>query len=362
MTISLCKIVKNEQAVLGRCLDSVKQVVDEIVIVDTGSSDATKEIAAQYTDCVYDFAWDDDFSAARNYSFSKATKDFILWLDADDVLLPQDGQALMQLKQTLPQDVDVVMMRYHTAFDEQGAPTFFYYRERLIRRTLPCCWKGRVHEVIEHAGQTLHSEVAVTHRSIKTSYSDRNLKIYEKQLQNGQPLTPRDAFYYGRELYYHRQFEKAEEVLSAFLEEGLGFLENNIEASKILSYCRLEKKDLRGALDALALSFRYDMPRADICCEIGGVWMQLRNYRVAAFWYELARTMPKEEKSGAFINEDCYGYLPCIQLCVCYDRLGQHEKARDFNRLAGGYRPKSKAYLQNSTYFERLFSNSEGFF
>ena len=85
ISISLCMIVKTEELVLGRCLDSVKKLVDEIVIVDTGSTDNTKNIAKEYTDKIYDFIWNDDFSAARNYSFSKGTKDFILWLDADDI-------------------------------------------------------------------------------------------------------------------------------------------------------------------------------------------------------------------------------------------------------------------------------------
>ncbi len=72
-TISLCMIVRNEEKVLARCLESVRGCVDEIVIVDTGSSDATKEIAARYTDRIYDFEWIDDFSAARNYAFEQAT-------------------------------------------------------------------------------------------------------------------------------------------------------------------------------------------------------------------------------------------------------------------------------------------------
>ena len=76
VTISLCMIVKNEEKVLARCLDSVADLVDEIIIVDTGSSDATKEIASRYTDQVYDFAWQDDFAAARNFSFSKASMDY----------------------------------------------------------------------------------------------------------------------------------------------------------------------------------------------------------------------------------------------------------------------------------------------
>ena len=75
-TISLCMIVKNEQDVLARCLSSVKEAAEEIIIVDTGSSDATKEIARQFTSKVYDYVWDDDFAAARNFSFSKATQEY----------------------------------------------------------------------------------------------------------------------------------------------------------------------------------------------------------------------------------------------------------------------------------------------
>ena len=67
-------IVKNEENVLKRCLDSIYDLMDEIIIVDTGSTDRTKEIAAEYTDKIYDFTWVYDFSAARNFSFSKADK------------------------------------------------------------------------------------------------------------------------------------------------------------------------------------------------------------------------------------------------------------------------------------------------
>ena len=105
ISISLCMIVKNEELVLGRCLDSVKNLMDEIIIVDTGSTDKTKEIASLYTNKIYDFPWINDFAAARNFSFSKATKDYIMWLDADDVLLYEDNKKLQQLKENL--DVSV---------------------------------------------------------------------------------------------------------------------------------------------------------------------------------------------------------------------------------------------------------------
>ena len=116
ISISLCMIVKNEELVLGRCLNSIKNLVDEIIIVDTGSTDKTKEIAALYTDKIYDFRWINDFSAARNYSFSKATKDYIMWLDADDVLLEEDQMKLEDLKENLDEKIDMVIMRYNVSF------------------------------------------------------------------------------------------------------------------------------------------------------------------------------------------------------------------------------------------------------
>ena len=78
ITISLCMIVKNEEKVLARCLESAKGFADEIIIVDTGSQDRTKEIARAYTEKIYDFSWKDDFSAARNESFSKASMDYCM--------------------------------------------------------------------------------------------------------------------------------------------------------------------------------------------------------------------------------------------------------------------------------------------
>ncbi len=78
ITISLCMIVKNEEQVLERCLASAAPLVDEIIIVDTGSTDRTREIALRFTDRLLHFAWIDNFSAARNYSFDAATQDYIL--------------------------------------------------------------------------------------------------------------------------------------------------------------------------------------------------------------------------------------------------------------------------------------------
>jgi len=101
MNLTLCTIVKNEEATLSRTLDSVKGVVDEIVIVDTGSGDRTREIARESGARVYDFEWCDDFAAARNESLKHARGDWILVLDADEVLVPE---IVPQIKQAIKSD------------------------------------------------------------------------------------------------------------------------------------------------------------------------------------------------------------------------------------------------------------------
>ncbi len=352
--VSLCMIVKNEEKVLGRCLDSIRKGMDEIIIVDTGSYDATKAVARKYTDKIFDFKWNDDFSSARNFSFSKATGDFILWLDADDVITEENLGRFISLKENITDGTDVYMMRYNTAFDEAGVPVFCCYRERLIRRSTPHVWKGKVHEAIEYSGRTEYSDIAVNHLSVKKEYGRRNLEIYEKQKKSGEKMTPRDCFYYGRELYYHKQFEKAEEVLSEFLKDKAGWSENKIEACRILSECFKEENDLDKAVKSLTDSFLYGIPKADICCEIGNIFFSHSEFKTAAFWFQTALSLPFEEKNGGFIRKDFENFIPCIMLCVCYDRLGDIEKAERYNIEAGKIKPYSEAYLHNLEYFKKL--------
>ena len=111
--------------------------------------------------------------------------DYTLWLDADDVLLPSDRQKLLALKAELDGTADVVMLPYHTGFDEQGRPTFFCYRERLLKTSAHFRWQGAVHECIVPRGNIRYGDAAVTHRKPPCAYSDRNLKIYENLLAKG---------------------------------------------------------------------------------------------------------------------------------------------------------------------------------
>lgn len=354
ITLSLCMIVKNEEDVLARCLNSIKDVADEIIIVDTGSNDHTKDIAFQYTDKVYDFEWIDDFSAARNYSFSKATKQYCMWLDADDILLQTDHDNLLNLKKFLSPLTDIVMMRYNTNFDENGNPIFSYFRERIIRNNKKYLWQGAIHEVITPSGNIEYSNIAVTHKKNHPSDPDRNLRIFEKLISNGKQLNAREQFYYARELYYHERYNEAIKIFEEFLSSGNGWIENNIEACKTLSYCYYNISDDNNALVSLLKSFQFDIPRAEICCDIGQHFLDRKNYNISIYWYKTALSCKRNDQSGGFIINDCYDYIPYLQLCICYDKLGDKIQANKYNELAGKCKPYSKAYLYNKQYFNKI--------
>ena len=93
--ISICIIAKNEEHTLDKCLSALKPMDCEIIFVDTGSTDSTKQIAKKYTDKIYDFTWMDDFSVARNFSISKASHDWILVIDCDEYVENFDMQQLL---------------------------------------------------------------------------------------------------------------------------------------------------------------------------------------------------------------------------------------------------------------------------
>jgi glycosyltransferase involved in cell wall biosynthesis/Tfp pilus assembly protein PilF len=141
--ISVCLIVKNEEKYLDNCLKSIKDVASEVIIVDTGSTDRTVEIAKRYTDKIYFHAWEDSFSEARNHYLKYATGDWIFQMDADEELIQEDIPVLMAaLKE---QELDAVMVQIVSKF-QKGKREAVHSFERIFRNNGLIHYEGRIHE------------------------------------------------------------------------------------------------------------------------------------------------------------------------------------------------------------------------
>lgn len=326
-TISLCMIVRDEAAVLERCLQSVAHLVDEIIIVDTGSVDETKTIAAAFTPHLYEFPWQDDFSAARNFAFSKGTGDYLFWMDADDVLPPESQQQFLERKPYF--QADMIVMPYYAALDGQNQPLFTFERERLMRRTANYQWEGAVHEVIPIRETVQREEIPIWHKKQKPRDADRNLQIYQKQIAAGIPFSPREQYYYARELMEHAAYQAAISAFSKFLADGGGWSVDCATACLCRADCYQQLQQPEAALQSVFQSFQYATPRADACYRIGQYLSAHQQLESAVFWFQLALECGKRPQVG-FCQPIYLEELPLTALCQCLLALGKTEEAKPY--------------------------------
>ncbi len=232
-TLSLCMITKNEEKNLKQCLESAKPFIDEIVIVDTGSTDKTKEIAEQFASKIFDFKWCDDFAKARNESISKATKEWIIYIDADEVIDPEDWQKIRRLTDSNEADAYILYQRNYTndkaVFDWRpndcykeckGDGFFVSPIIRLFRNNKNYSFSYKVHEavdksILENKGRIRDCQIPVHHygylkaQDIISAKRDKYLELGLKQIEET-PANPRP--YYEVAMIYKNtgQYDKAE--------------------------------------------------------------------------------------------------------------------------------------------------------
>src|SRR5438552_1743970 len=166
-------IVKNEEANLPACLESVRGLFDEIIIVDTGSTDRTKEIAAAFGAKVFEFTWVDSFAAARNECLRHATGNWIFWMDADDRLDEANRQKLLALFANLDKKTTAFVMRCVCPPAADTGIATEVQHVRLFRNHSQIRWEHRVHEQILPAVRRVGREVRFTDVAIAhTGYLD----------------------------------------------------------------------------------------------------------------------------------------------------------------------------------------------
>ncbi len=209
--ISACLIVKNEEHNLERCLQSLQGAVDEIVLLDTGSTDQTVDIATRMGARVLHFEWCDDFSAARNESLRHALGDWIIWVDGDDELILSEPNALRQLCSASPRPEWGYWVNVRSPYGETGDQEVVVRHWRIFPNHKDVWFRGRIHEepwppvAIEPSQIGEQSAVSVDHwgyvprGDLMERKSERNRRLLELSLQE-EPWQPLHYYNLGRQM------------------------------------------------------------------------------------------------------------------------------------------------------------------
>lgn len=206
ITLSACMIVRNEEDLFAGCLESIKDCVDEIIVVDTGSDDKTKEIAKSFGAKVYDQPWEGDFSKHRNYSMSLATSDWLLVIDADERIHSEDISLVRQMLEDCG-DADTVSAEISNVYGKEGLETKFHSM-RFFRREAKIQYDGIVHNrsIISDEMVQRRSQVRIIHLGYDLSPEkmekkfERTKSLLDKQLKK----TPDDPFVLQNYAWIHR--------------------------------------------------------------------------------------------------------------------------------------------------------------
>ncbi|MBE1447428.1 glycosyltransferase [Paenibacillus sp. OAS669] len=349
-TVSLCMIVKNEERYLRKCLDSVKGFVDEIIIVDTGSTDRTLEIANEFNAKVSAFEWIHDFSAARNFAIQQASCDYILQLDADEYL--EDGATLQE---DIASDKDYYSVTIKNHKSDGGS--FAHQAVRLFKNRAELHYIGKLHEHLNilDPSLTLSSGDAsslINHLGYlddtvqEKNKVERNYEIMLKELEANP--SPYSLYNMGKVCMSQRKYE-----------EALNYFKKSYELADNMSYvyylfCYM--------LNCLRFLHRYEegISLAKVLIDRQPLYLD--------FHYELARLyeeygclqdaeivlqhclsdQPWSEKKVA--NEGANGYLSFYRLACIYDKQGRSGEAFEavFEAIQSNpvYQPAIKLYLR----------------
>ncbi|MCR5619362.1 MAG: glycosyltransferase family 2 protein [Lachnospiraceae bacterium] len=287
MTISCVMIVKNEEKILARCLDSIRDLMDEIIIVDTGSSDKTREIAAKYTDKIYDFAWTGDFSDARNFAFSKATMDYIYSADADEVLDDSNHIKFMALKTMLPDDVEIVQMRYGNQLQHSTVYNFDEeLRPKMFKRLRQFVWQEPVHEMVRLDPVVYDSDIVITHMP-EGNHGHRDLEIFSKATTGGGQLSKRLYDMYVRELFIVGTEDDFRNSLPYFVSCAADV---DLDPDSVNKACLVISHTARIHGD-IVMFFKYitklmaSDPSSEVCLELGLFYERIQDFEEAAIWF-----------------------------------------------------------------------------
>lgn len=338
--ISVCMIAKNEEKNIHNCLAPLKALCLELVIADTGSTDRTKALASQYTNHIYDYRWNRDFSAARNFSISKASNDWILAVDFDEYLKDSDVESLVSFVHSHQREIGTItrinpcrlMSGQSSVMTEQVARLF----NRKYNR-----YQGIVHEQVFPIDGTapVYLPIAASfyHHGYESEDSlaekaERNLSLLLTALKR-RPNDPYLLFQTGKCYQVQKKYDKAchyfDAGLSCDLDPALTYVQEMIES---YGYCLLELKEYQAAL-GLSSVYGLFASHADFVFLMGLIYMNNALFDEAVREFQKAASM----KNGK--TEGIHTYMPNYNIGVIYECTGHIEDAISYYCQCQDYPP-----------------------
>lgn len=350
--------MKNERKNLPRLLESVEGCFDEIHITDTGSTDGTleflKEQASQIAKCqvfTHHFKWVNSFCKARNASFEPVTTDYIMWMDADDVL--SDKAAFIKWRDYAMEFGEMFFNTYNYALDNNGKPQVSFVRERVFKTSVKPKWSYDLHEGIVPDTKWA-KDYAVTWsinhlRDQEDVIQDRSRNI--KIIENMENKDARMMFYYGKELYEAGRPNEAVKVFEELLEDKHGDYSELTEHDRILAYqyaaysagqiaeeLKDEYRDKKTTAFKKAIGFcsegiKLDPHRAEFYVNVGDTYLKMGDLVKSIPYYASAKHCINHKSSGSpyegaiYSFHNCYGEVPSLQLSRVYLHLGRIDEA-----------------------------------
>lgn len=361
-TLSVCLIVKNEESVIERCLNSLTSFADEICIYDTGSTDNTINICKLIEKVkIIEGEWRDDFAWARNQSFQMATSDYIMWIDADDVIDESSQKYLLEFKQKDLSLYDQVYIMYRYNVTEQNKDDLHFYRERILKRILYPIWNGRIHETAHLSAKSNINSFYIPVSSCyinhikQKSAGDRNLNIFRDMEKKNEIFRGRDWFYFGNELFEHKIFDEALQKYRNCLDTPNTWEIERLNAALRSAYIYKDvKKDIQKTLYYAYIAASCTLtPRADVCCFLGDFYKNLKKFDWAKSWYERAVNNVVTGLNATFYDESYSTWRPKLNLALCEYELGNKELAIKYNQEVLEIMPDNRDAIHNKSVLEK---------
>lgn len=338
-TLSLTMIVKNEERNLFKCLESVKDFVDDIIVIDTGSTDQTKDIAQSFGARVFDFEWNNDFAAARNFSIQKSKSDWNLVLDADEYVEQWDNNVIQEFMRG-PRCIGKIKIVSSFIQNKERK-----YSQEEVSRLIPngCFYSGPIHEQIISDLRRISVPIVISHTGYEnTNKSERNFQILFKEFQVN-PNNPYLLYQIGRQYRATEDYENAFiyfKSMYKYIREDFGYYTDSVVS---YLYTLIDVKKFELGLEIVKNEQRKLVRSPDFHFVSGVLYMNLVLSNIKQYisylplieeCYLRCLTLSTDEE----IVIGTSTFLPAYNLGVYHETLGNKEKAIYWYEQSANYK------------------------